>query len=190
MHNYSEHFDPINDDNDDNGEGLSDLSQTEQEALQDELEELLADRITLAPPAVDDLDALLSESMAAHTQIVQGRAAKERLRRGGQSEAERREDAARVAAWEAAHEWQAVASVALFHDAVCLCGASTRGFQGLFTRELHRHLRGTQRWRRVEAVQAFLPSEVAIRGVQVPMCGACAFDKGWDISKAYTWEAR
>lgn len=163
--------------------GLSDQDEKE---LNDELAELLAESVGGVRPSNGvDLESLLAESMGAVADERATRAARERLKRGGQSALERAEDAARVAAWEAAHEWEAIASVAMFEDSRCKCGMSARRFAGLFTREAHRHLKTAERWRRVEASDAKLPNETALRVIYSPMCESCAFDKGWDLAKAY-----
>lgn len=190
MNHPSEHFDsPEGDDLVAPELGLSDQDEAD---LNDELAELLAESVEAKPESRGgvDLDDLLAESMESVQGEKLAKAAKERIKRGGQSAVERAEDAARIAAWEAAHEWLANAAVAMFTDLRCQCGASTRQFTGLFTREVHRHLKVSQRWRRVEAIAAHLVQETAIRIENVPMCGACAFDKGWDLGKAYIWEDR
>ena len=161
-----------------------------------QLEDLLTE--SLAPQALsgahgiadaDDLEALLGESMAAVYEAKATKAAQERLKRGVYSStAERSEDAARIEAWRAAHEWEAVASVALFHEHRCLsCKSEAQVFGGLFVRELHRHLSYTQRWRRVAAVPADLPTEVALSPIEQPMCMECCTPKGWDVERCYGW---
>lgn len=138
---------------------------------------------------LEALDALLSESLASAREASATAAARERLKRGAGTAAERAEDAARIAEWEARREWDAVANVALFHNFTCACGETrTNVFQGLFAREVHRVLGFSQRWRRVTTADASLENEVAIRECQVPMCTACATGKGWDVDNAYGWE--
>lgn len=174
-------------------EGL-DLSKQQEEELNAELDALIAEDVAGKPPvAADDmseLDDLLEEAMAGQRDAAAAKAARERLKRGGLSAAERAEDAARIAAWEAAHEWEAVASVAVWHQLRCSCvtAMSVTVFQGLFTRETHRRLKALQRWRRVEAADAKLPPETAIRVVPVPMCAACSEGKGWSFDNAYLWK--
>ncbi len=135
------------------------------------------------------LDALLAESMGEAREQSAAAAARERLKRGTGTAAERAEDAARIAEWEARREWEQVANVALFHNFTCDCGTETSLFQGLFAREVHRTLQFSQRWRRVETADAALNNEVAIRECKVPMCTACATGKGWDMDDAYGWES-
>ena len=136
------------------------------------------------------LDDLLAESVQEAAKVSATEAARDRLRRGTGNAAERAEDAARIAAWEAQREWDQQANVALFHQFACECGAAeSRLFQGLFIREVHRTLgHGSQRWRRVSAADAALPNEVAVSEVATPMCAECAGDKGWAIEAAYSME--
>lgn len=149
------------------------------------LDELLEESVAAAGGM--SLDDLLEESMTSVREATQAKAARDRVKRGGQSAAERAEDMARIAAWEAAHEWKAEANVALFHNFNCKCGVRTSVFEGLFTRESHKVLSVSQRWRRVEASQANLPNEVAFRDIEKPMCTDCAESKGWATNNAYHW---
>jgi hypothetical protein len=140
-----------------------------------------------------NLDDLLAESIAAVADAGAAKAAKDRVKRGGQSQAERQEDLERIAAWEAAYEWEAQANVALFHWYTCTtCDAGTTNgyglFQGLFIREQHKSLQDAKRWRRVEASKAMLPNETAIRFHEVPMCTECCTGNGWDLDAATVWE--
>lgn len=139
---------------------------------------------------VIDLDDLLAESTAAVVEAQQAKAARERLKRGGQSQVEKMEDLERVRAWEAAHEWLAVANCALFDRYECACGQSSVAFSGLLRRETHRHVKFSQRWMSVPNSLAALPNETVIRSIEVPLCSVCALGKGWDFSKSTNWEDR
>lgn len=136
------------------------------------------------------LDDLLAESVAQADQAKLATAARARLKSQSGSAAERAEDAARIARWEAEREWDQKANVALFHDFACSCGETrTSVFQGLFIRETHKELgHGSQRWRRVEAATAGLPNEVAVRCMEVPICMDCAEGKGWMVENVTEWE--
>ncbi len=136
----------------------------------------------------DDLDALLNESTALVQESRLARAVKDRLKRGGQSARERAEDEARLAAWQAKHEWEAVGNCALFNRFACACGEVRDVFAGLMLHERHRHVRTGFRWRAVEASQANLPNEVAVREHATPICFTCAPTKGWDMAKATIWQ--
>lgn len=168
-----------------NDEG--DAVATEQDAGDDEEEGIYEDA---ADASLSDLDALLKESVATRNETVAAKAAKERLRKGGQSARERAEDQARLTAWEAAHEWVNRANVAYFERTVCQCGAVTQLFIGLMQRREHRHLRATMDWKAAATSLAGLPNEVAHRTRQVGMCAECASVKGWATEVAYAWEDR
>lgn len=136
----------------------------------------------------DALEALLAESLQVAAQKESTAAAKARLARDSGSAAERAEDAARVAAWEAAREWSLVANVAMFTRTVCECGSAHEAFAGLFARETHRTLGMSQRWRRADEADAAMPNEVAMREASAPMCADCAERKGWLVGAAYVWK--
>jgi len=155
------------------------------DAGDDELEALLAE--TTAADDSDPLESLMSESMAQRREEAEARESRERLKRGGLSSAERKADAERIAAWEARHEWEGVANVATFTRHRCMCGAEHMIFTGLMQRQVHRHLKMSQRWTAVDAAKADLPNEVAIRTSQSPVCKECALGKGWDLATATEW---
>ena len=166
------------------------MSQQYQEVATDgQLEELLAESLAPSGAIGIDLEDLLAESLALAADAQNAKAAQERIKRGVYSSAaERAADAARIEAWRAAHEWDAVAGVALFHEHVCMsCKSEAHVFSGLFVRELHRHVAKTQRWRKVDAVPADLPTEVALYPVEQPMCTACCTPKGWLFENCYGW---
>jgi hypothetical protein len=140
--------------------------------------------------ALADLDALLAESVKQRNEAQVAKAAKDRLRKGGQSARERAEDQARLQAWEAAHEWVARANVAYFERAVCACGQEASLFIGLMQRREHRHLKATMDWILVQAATANLPNEVARRTRHVNVCMACAPQKGWQLAGVVEWEDR
>lgn len=166
---------------------LEDLLEESVEEANDE-GDAVAEEQAAAPDALPDLDDLLSQSVAARKESIEAKAARERLRRGGLSARERAEDQARLAAWEAAHEWSAAANVALFGVQVCACGEEHSLFLGLMERQTHRHLKGTQRWVKAETSKAALPNEVCYRKAEVAMCAACCTDKGWPWEQATVWK--
>jgi hypothetical protein len=143
--------------------------------------------IATGAEGLGDLDALMAESLAQASVATQAKAARERLKRGGQSAQEAAEDAARILAWENAHEWGPEANAVLFHNYSCECGTETGVFQGLFLREKHKQNRDSFRWRRVEMALARLPNESAVRMCKVPMCPGCSVGKGWP-EEATVWE--
>lgn len=137
----------------------------------------------------DDLNALLGEAMAATKETEQAKLARERLKRGGLSAAEREADAARIADWEARHEWRAEANVALFVEITCeTCNTYSTSFSHFMQRQVHRHLRDSQRWTTVDNCKADLPNEVVLQKKLTAMCDECAPAKGWLLESATTWE--
>ena len=156
------------------------------------LNELLAESVK-APGAgsapLPSLDDLLSESLGSVKETAAAAAARKRLARGGLSQAEREADAQRIREWEAKHEWEDVANVALFRVYECGCGSSYKIFEGMYRRQLHRHLKhGAQRHLACELADAKLPNETAIRTSEVEVCGKCLASKGWDLTNAAEWE--
>lgn len=137
---------------------------------------------------LDDLEALLGESMASVKEEAEAKAARERIKRGGQSTAERQADAERMRRWELAHEWKIVANVGLFKRYACTCGSVTTVFEGLMTRQTHRHLRDSSRWQVVQAVRADLPNETMIQHHPRTTCPECAGKLGFDLSRAGEWK--
>jgi len=136
-----------------------------------------------------DLDSLLEESVALQNEAALAKAAKARLKRGGQSRQEMLEDQARIAAWEAAHEWVAQANVAYFEQQLCKCGSHNLVFRSLLIRETHRHMQSAQRWRAVTLEQKGLPKETVLRDEPVGMCELCVSEHGYNINQAMAWTA-
>jgi hypothetical protein len=165
-----------------------DLPSDEGDEVADEQEEQEAEAEAEADNGLPDLDDLLKESVTARNDNIAAKAAKDRLKRGGQSTRERLEDLQRLAAWEAAHEWEAKANVAHFGVQVCACGATHSLFFGLMERQTHRHLRTTQRWVKVDTTKAALPNEVVYRTSKAAMCQLCCTEKGWSWSTATVWQ--
>ena len=135
----------------------------------------------------DDLNALLSDSLQSERERADAKATRERLKRGGLSTTERIEDEARIAAWEARHEWEDVANVGQFRRYDCHCGQHHTVFEQLMVKQRHRHLRDSFRWQQQAASQVVLPNETVIRLISVPVCECCIATKGWDLSTATEW---
>lgn len=150
--------------------------------LEDLLEESQAD-------SSDPLDELLAESLAATREALEAKQARERRKRGGQSAEQQAEDAERIRRWELAHEWKAVANVALFERYTCACGRHQTIFRQLMTRQQHRHLRDSQRWQQADAALADLPNEVVVQKWSTPMCPACSPQVGFEFRDVTEWQA-
>lgn len=136
---------------------------------------------------LSDLDALLEESMQSERAKAEAKAARERLKRSGLSATERIEDEARIAAWEAANEWENVANVGQFRRFNCACGQHYTVFEQLMVRQRHRHLRDSSRWQQQSAGSLTLPNETVLRHTAIASCEACIATKGWDLSNATEW---
>lgn len=136
----------------------------------------------------DDLDALLADSLQAERDKLETKLTRERLKRGGLSHTERIEDEARIAAWEARHEWEDVANVGQFRRYDCHCGQHYIVFEQLMVKQRHRHLRDSFRWQQQTASHIALPNETVVRLTPVPACASCLTNKGWDLSTATEWK--
>lgn len=155
-----------------------------------DLEDLLAEsQADDSPDDSDPLDELLAESLAATREALEAKQARERAKRGGLSAAQQAEDAERIRRWELAHEWRAVANVALFERHTCACGRHQTIFRQLMTRQQHRHLRDSQRWQQADASLANLPNEVVVQKWETPMCPACAPQAGFEFRNVTEWQA-
>ncbi len=138
-----------------------------------------------------ELDELLAKKIhdAQAKQALQGKvaAARERLKRGGTSAAERAEDLARIARWEALYEWKDDANVALYHRFSCACGAHSTVFEAMMRKQQHRHLRDSRRWVAADSWSPDLPNEVAIRKTSTPICPKCSEGKGFGFRNVTEW---
>jgi hypothetical protein len=155
----------------------------------DDLDDLLQESLPSgsAGADIDPLDALLAESLAESREQLEAKLARDRAKRGGQSAAQKAEDDERIRRWELAHEWKAIANVALFERYRCACGRQSTIFRQLMTRQQHRHLRDSQRWQRAESSIADLPNEVVVQKWDSPMCPSCAPQAGFEFRNVTEW---
>lgn len=144
---------------------------------------------------VDDSFGELDELLAKKIHEAQAKgalqdkvaAARERLKRGGTSAAERAEDLARIARWESLYEWKDDANVALYHRFVCSCGAHSTVFEAMMRKQQHRHLRDSRRWVKADTWLPDLPNEVAVRRTETPICPKCSESKGFGFRNVTEW---
>lgn len=129
----------------------------------------------------DDLEALLGEAKAAERQAHEVKEARERVKRGGLTPAQRAEDEARLREWEARNEWRDVANVALFERHRCACGRQQTIFRQLMRKQAHRHLRDSARYVQADAQLAALPQEILVQKWNTPMCTECSPCMGFDF---------
>jgi len=133
---------------------------------------------------LDELDALLADSMKMRDEDEQMK--KDRLllkRRGGVSADERAETEARIRAWEAKRVWKAMANVTVFERQTCKCGECTISFSHSMQAQVHRDQPGTTRVIKTDEFITDLPNQVGFADFDVPLCAKCAWSKGVDLRK-------
>ena len=144
------------------------------------------DKFPVIDTPLDDLDSLLSESVALRNDEREAKAARERLRKrasgSGRTEAEIAADEARVQEWEMRNNWQATANVSLFEKHKCLnCGRAQTIFRQLMLKQQHRVFPNTVRWQQVDETTPELPCEIQVQKWEVGMCTNCAGEFGFDF---------
>lgn len=134
-----------------------------------------------------DLNAAIAEQVKLKADAAAAKAARDRVKRGGPARhGLLPDDLARIAAWEAQHEWRAEANIALFERESCeSCGTEGERFVQLMRLEAHRHLRDSHRIIRADKADAALPNRVYVQSRLVPMCPDCAESKGWLLANAH-----
>lgn len=141
---------------------------------------------------LDDLELLLTESLALRNERGAGKSLREQLNRAKTKE-EAREIELTLQAWESRHVWETLANCALFHKQVCACGAEHTHFAGMYYHQKHRQDPHSQRW--VAAVQnltgvvefatlASVPNRTMVEARHTPICPECASRSGFDITRA------
>ena len=144
---------------------------------------------------LDELEALLSESMAQVAERNETKAARERLRKGGQSAEQTALDNELVALWADRYEWQAVSTAGIFNRYTCACGSTHTVFDCVMVEEASRRDKFTRRWinpsTEHRAQPRTMPSErtTIVREHQVGVCDACVAASGWKLEGAATWKA-
>lgn len=128
-----------------------------------------------------DLNAAIADQLQLKADAAAAKAARERVKRGGASGfGLQPDDLARIAAWEAAQEWKAVAAVALFEVESCLrCETESERFVQFMRLDHHRALRDSARVVRDDFPNPELPKRVYRQRRIVPMCPDCAESSGW-----------
>lgn len=158
-----------NSDNDD----LDDLLQSDNDDSDDSsLKELLK------APSVD-LDDLLAESLENVSLELQAKAARKKIGDTRLNKKEQEEIQATIRRWELVKDWKPAATVAVFHEQVCLnCGYVHSIFSGLFQREVNKKAHG-QRWVKPEVPNMKLPKERKEHSEEVDLCWNCAEEFGF-----------
>lgn len=134
-----------------------------------------------------DLNAAIADQIKLKADAAATKAARDRVKRGGPAgHGLQPDDLARIAEWEARHEWRAEANIALFERETCeTCGTEGERFVQLMRLEAHRHLRDSHRIVRAVKADAALPNRVYVQTRLVPMCPDCAESKGWLLANAH-----
>lgn len=140
---------------------------------------------------LEELDRMIAGELESKREANRVKDSRERLKRGGQSLAEREADLERIHTWELRHEWKAAANVAVFIEQHCeSCGAVHRTFEQLMLRQVHRHVANSQRWQAASAIMANLPNETVVRRQSVPLCAECCHRAGFDVDRVTAvWES-
>ena len=134
-----------------------------------------------------DLNAAIADQIKLKADAAATKAARDRIKRGGPAKhGLLPDDLARIAEWEARHEWRAEANIALFERETCeSCETVSERFVQLMRLEAHRHLRDSHRIVRTAKSDASLPNRVYVQSRMVPMCPDCAESKGWLLANAH-----
>ena len=147
---------------------------------------------------IDDLDQLLSESIAIQDDKDNGALYRKQIAKGGLTKEELAHIEFKLQEWESRREWETVANVALFRYTTCECGAWHKHFVGLYYRQNHRTMKTAKRLVAakqnlndvvVTAQLASVPNEVIHETRHAAMCEACAGAKGFNLfqSKEADW---
>ncbi len=169
------------------------INEAEIEGLFDDLEALAHESPHTGRAAavkdLDDLDALMAESIALREEDNAGKAYRELLKRGGMSKEDRRDIEAKLQEWESKREWQTLANVALFRVVTCACGQVHTVFGGMYYRQKHRTQITTTRLVAAKIAangeakpDAAPANEVIHEEIAVPMCAVCASAHGFQLS--------
>lgn len=133
-----------------------------------------------------DLNAAIAVQLETRSLAAEAKAAKARLQRTPPNSAEAAADRARIAEWEARHEWKATAVLAVFEREECTtCETTSERFVQFLREDLHRREAGARRLQAIPEPTERLPIRPAMQRRLVPMCPDCAptlFD--FDLSTA------
>lgn len=133
-----------------------------------------------------DLNAAIAVQLETRSLAAEAKAAKARLQRTPPNSAEAAADRARIAEWEARHEWKATAVLAVFEREECTtCETTSERFVQFLREDLHRREAGARRLQAVAEPSKGLPIRPAMQRRLVQMCPDCApvlFD--FDLSTA------
>lgn len=143
----------------------------------------LDDLVTESVNALDDLDALLNESVKMSDEDKAIKFLREKQKRGGLTKEERAEDEARIRDWESRREWDTKANVGVFNKTVCTCGGQSITWSHLMHMQVHKEKKVTRNVRATAQVAA-MPNVIAHQVITVDCCEECAEVKGWDLSQA------
>lgn len=162
-----------------------------------DLDDLLLEPPQLPEPdGLDDLDALLDESVKLRDEEREVKAARDRLKRryasgSGRTPEEIAEDEARVREWELRNNWEAVANIAFWERHRCTnCGRQQTIFRQLMLKQHHRTFPDTIRWQQVDETVPDLPQENLVEKWEVGMCTNCAPEFGFDFQEVPVGEWR
>lgn len=144
------------------------------------LEESLAPPRALAASAaldpLDDLDALLAESLSHKAKEERHKRNREAQKRGfvGISKEEAAEINEQVRQWELEREWRPDSNLAIFTRQTCVCGTQSLTFSRFMQHQVHREKVTVARWVKTPAVVIGIPTLGAVEDKAVCVCAECA----------------
>ena len=151
---------------------------TQHDDLLDLLSESLAMKKASKEAApVDDLDALMAESLSYKEKELAVKRAYAAARKGfsGFSAEEAAACNAIVRAWDTEQNWIPVQDLAVYHRFTCNCGECHYVFSRFMQRQDHKR-NGSARWVTVEEIDVDLPRASAVQDFTCAMCTECAED--------------
>lgn len=192
--NTQEFFATLAEERADAGETLASNFDDLEELVQESTRTITAKQVK----TIDDLDQLLSESIAIQDDKDNGALYRKQIAKGNLTKEELAYIEFKLQEWESRREWETVANVALFRYTTCECGAWHKHFVGLYYRQNHRTTKTAKRLVAakqnlndiiVTAQIATIPNEVLHETRTTAICASCAVSKGFNLyqSKEADW---
>lgn len=163
---------------------------TQHDDLLDLLSESLAMKKASKEAApVDDLDALMAESLSYKEKELAAKRAYAAARKGfsGFSAEEAAACNAIVQAWDTEQNWVPAQDLAVYHRFTCLCGECHHVFHHFMQRQDHKR-NGSARWVTVTESDGDLPRAAAVQDFETLICTECADIYGFAPEKALPLE--
>lgn len=146
----------------------------------DDLLDLLSESLAMKKASketapVDDLDALMAESLSYKEKELAAKRAYAAARKGfsGFSAEEAAACNAIVQAWDTEQNWIPVQDLAVYHRFTCNCGECHHVFHRFMQRQDHKR-NGSARWVTVVESDGDLPRAAAVQDFKTLICTECA----------------